>query len=124
MHPIFSAALRRPDLLVDHANNYVVLAKEEVLQTLYGVLRRAIGAGVAVIALVLALGFTGVAIMLGALHGFVWSLVIVPGVNWLICAVGVAVAVRSGVTAGVQEMKGQLDADRPALKLAGVSHGE
>ena len=77
----------------------------------------------AAVALVLALSFTGVAVMLGALHGFAWSLVIVPGVTWLVCAAGVAVATQSGVTAGVHEMKSQLDADRAALKLAGDSHG-
>ena len=122
MHPIFSAALRRPDLLVDHASNYVALAKEEVSQTLHGVLKRVIGGAVAAVALILALGLTGVAIMLGMLDGFAWSLVIVPGVAWLICAIGVAVAVQPGVAAGVQEMKHQLDEDRTALKVAGESH--
>jgi hypothetical protein len=68
-------------------------------------------------------GLTGVAIMLGMLNGFAWSLVIVPGVAWLICAIGVAVAVQPGVAAGVREMKHQLDADRSALKAAGDSHG-
>ncbi|RYE69134.1 MAG: hypothetical protein EOO81_08770, partial [Oxalobacteraceae bacterium] len=75
MHPIFSAALRRPDLLVDHASNYVALAKEEVSRTLDGVLKRIIGGAVAAIALILALGLTGFAIMLGMLDGFAWSLV-------------------------------------------------
>lgn len=122
MHPIFSAALRRPDLLADHASNYLALAKEEVSQTVRRLVVRAVGGVVAVVALILALGFIGVAFMLGALHGFAWALILVPGISLLITAIGAYVATRSGVTEAVHEMKAQFDADMAAMRLAGNSH--
>jgi hypothetical protein len=122
MHPIFMTTLRRPDLLVNHASNYGELLKEEISRTLNGLKVRAIGGVVAVLAGLLALIFTGVAVMLGALHGFAWSLVLVPGIAWLMAGAGAAIAVKPGVTDGAQELKNQIDADLAALRLAGELH--
>ena len=119
MHPLFMTVLRRPDLLVTHANNYVGLVKEEVSQTLTSLKLRAIGGAVAAVAVILALIFTGIALMLGALHGFAWSLVLVPLVTWLVVGIGVFMAVKPNSAAGVQELKGQLSADLIAIKIAG-----
>ena len=122
MHPIFMTTLRRPDLLATHARNYGELLKEEISRTLSGLKVRAISGAVAVLAGLLALIFTGVAAMLGALHGFAWSLVLVPGFTWLMAGVGAAIAVKPGVTDGAQELKNQIDADMAALRLAGEPH--
>ena len=122
MHPLFMTVLRRPDLLVTHANNYVGLVKEEVSQTLTSLKLRAIGGAVAAVAVILALIFTGIALMLGALHGFAWSLVLVPLVTWLVVGIGVFMAVKPNAAAGVQELKGQLNADLMAIKIAGEPH--
>ncbi|RZI54682.1 MAG: hypothetical protein EOP12_01590 [Pseudomonas sp.] len=119
MHPLFMTALRRPDLLINHASNYVGLVKEEVSQTLTSLKLRAIGSAVAAVAAILALIFTGIAFMLGALHGFAWSLVLVPLVTWLVVGIGVFMAVKPNSAAGVQEFKGQLSADLMAIKIAG-----
>lgn len=112
-------ALRRPDLLVTHASNYVGLVKEEVSQTFTSLKLRAIGGAVAAVATILALIFTGIALMLGALHGFAWLLVLVPGTAWLVAGVGAFIAVKPNAAAGVQELKGQLSADLMAIKIAG-----
>lgn len=112
-------ALRRPDLLVTHASNYVELVKEEVSQTLTSLKLRAIGGCVAAVAAILALIFTGIALMLGAFHGFAWSLVLVPLVTWLVVGIGIFMAVKPNSAAGVQELKGQLSADLMAIKIAG-----
>ncbi|MGJ7582633.1 hypothetical protein ACSFA3_20850 [Variovorax sp. RHLX14] len=122
MHPIFSAALRRPDLLADHASNYIALAREEVSQTVRGLVVRAVGGVVVAIALPLALGFSGVAFMLGALNGFARILLIVPGLTFVIAAIGGYLATRPGVAEGVLEMKVQFDADMAAMRLAGGSN--
>lgn len=122
MHPLFMTVLRRPDLLVTHANNYVGLVKEEVSQTLTSLKLRAIGGVVATVAAILALIFTGIALMLGALHGFAWSLVLVPLITWLVVGIGVFMAVKPNSAAGVQELKGQLSADLMAIKIAGEPH--
>lgn len=122
MHPLFMTVLRRPDLLANHASNYVELVKEEVSQTLTSLKIRAIGGVVAAVTTILALIFTGIALMLGALHGFAWPLVLVPLVTWLVVGIGVFMAVKPNSAAGVQELKGQLSADLMAIKIAGESH--
>ncbi|RZI53994.1 MAG: hypothetical protein EOP12_05335 [Pseudomonas sp.] len=121
MHPLFLTAVRRPDLLAAHAGNYVDLIKEEVSHTLNGWKIRAIGGAIAVVAALLALIFTGVALMLGALHGFAWALVLVPLLTWIVVAMGAGIALKPSTSDRVQELKGQLSADLAALKIAGES---
>jgi len=119
MHPIFIAGLRRPNLVVAHVRNYIALAKEEALQVKHGAVARAIGGGIAALAVLLALGWSAVAILLGAMHGFAWVLIIVPGLTWLVAAVGLVIALRPGVTAPVQDFKAQWEVDLAVLRLAG-----
>jgi hypothetical protein len=122
MHPIFMTTLRRPDLVAAHFGNYGGLLKEEISRTVSGLKVRAIGGVAALLAGVLALVFTGVGVMLGALHGFAWSLVLVPGCAWVIAGLGAAIAVKPGLADGAQELKNQVAADVAALRLAGNSH--
>ena len=121
MHPLFLTAMRRPDLLVAHAGNYGDLVKEEVSQTLKGWKISAIGGAIAVVAALLAFVFTGVALMLGVLHGFAWALVLVPLFTWIVVAIGAGIALKPSTSDRVQELKEQLSADLAALKIAGES---
>lgn len=122
MHPLFSAALSRPDLIANHAANYAALFKHEVSSAVKGVVLRAVGFVVAAISFILALSFTGIAVMLGSLHGFAWALVLVPGSAFLLTAIGVFLGMRSPVAAALHEVRSQFDADLAALKIAGGSN--
>ncbi len=119
MHPIFMTVLRRPELLAAHVANYVALVKAEVTDFGTSLAVRAASAAIAVVALMLALGLTGIAVLLGVLHGsFQWILVIVPGVAWLIALLGVLRAMKStSVEQKVDAVKEEVDADLHMLKL-------
>jgi len=118
VHPIFMAVLRRPDLLAQHAANYVALLREIVADVGKGLAVRAACWGVAAIGLLLGLGLGGVAVMLGVLHGrFEWVLLAVPGVAFAIAIVGAIVALRPVVKPEVDELREQMEADRVALRM-------
>lgn len=119
IHPIFMAVLRRPELLATHLANYSTLVKAEVMAVGTSLAVRAISAAIALVALLLALGLSGVAVMLGFLHGsFHWVLVIVPGVAWLIALIGTGRAMKAtSVEQKVDAVKDEVDADFEMLKL-------
>lgn len=125
IHPIFMAVLRRPDLLAQHAANYVALVRENVADVGKGLAMRAACWGVAAIGLLLGLGLGGVAVMLGVLHGrFEWVLLAVPGAAFVIALLGVIVALRPVIKPEVDELREQMEADRAALRLMKESdHG-
>lgn len=117
IHPIYMTALRRPDLVAAHLRNHVDLVKHEIADAGRSVAYKAAGAIVALVALLLALGLTGIAVMLGVLHGsFHWVLAAVPGVAWLLTLIGLVVALKSSVRDDVQEVKDELEADLAALR--------
>lgn len=123
MHPIYNTLLRRPDLLAAHISNYAALAKEEATAAVRGVATRAVAGATAGVSILLALGLTGVAVMLGAVHGeFVWAMVIVPGIAWLIAAIGLFLVLRPAQTEIVQDLKKQVEADVAALRVAGETN--
>ena len=123
MHPVYGALLRRPDLLATHLGNYVALAKEEASAVVRGVAMRAAAGAAACVAILLAVGLTGVAVMLGAIHGeFVWALLLVPGIAWLIGAVGLFIALRPTQVEVVQDVRTQVEADVAALRVAGETN--
>lgn len=112
IHPIFVVALRRPDLLATHVSNYGELLKSELVSVGSSLAIRAASAAVALVALLLALGLSGVAVMLGMVQGtFHWVLAIVPGVAWLLMLVSVAILMRPTVRARFDEIKDQFQAD-------------
>ena len=120
MHPIYGALLRRPDLLATHVSNYFALAKEELGSVAKGVAVRAAAGVIAGVAVLLALGLTGVAVMLGAIQDqFVWALVVVPGIAWAVGAIGLFLALRPTHVAVVQDLKTQVEADVAVLRVAG-----
>ena len=111
--------LRRPELLFTHLTNYVELVKGELSAFGSSLAIRAASAVVALIALMLALGLTGTAVMLGFLRGsFEWVLVVVPGAAWLLAGIGAALAMRSSsVKKKVDDVKDELEADVRMLGL-------
>ena len=118
VHPIFKTVLRRPELLANHLTNYAELIKDELSALGTSVAVRAAGAAIALVALLLALGLTGIAIMLGYLHAsFHWVLVVVPGVAWLLAVIGTVLAMRSTTEKPVQDVKGEVEADLKMLRL-------
>jgi Putative Actinobacterial Holin-X, holin superfamily III len=116
IHPIYMTALRRPDLVAAHLRNHVELVKKELGDAGRSVVYKAAGAIVALVALLLALGLTGISLMLGALQGYHWALVAVPGAAWLLTAIGAVVAMKASVRDDVQEVKDELEADFAVLR--------
>jgi hypothetical protein len=118
IHPIFMAAMRHPELIVKHLANYFELVRAETLAIGGSVARRVAGAVVALVAILLALGLSAIAVMLGVLHGaFHWVLVIVPGTAWLLAAAGIFMAARPTLTNEVQDVRDQVEADMRMLRL-------
>lgn len=119
VHPIFVAVLRRPELLFTHLANYVELVRGELSAVGSSLAMRAASAVVALVALLLAVGLTGIAVMLGFLHGsFQWVLVIVPGAAWVLVLIGVVLAMRSStVKEKVDDVKDEMEADLRMLRL-------
>lgn len=117
IHPVFMTVLRRPDLAASHVANYVELFKSELSTLGTSLVVRAVSAALAVVALVLALGLTGVAFMLGYIHGFHRVLVVVPAVAWAVAAIAAVLAMRSNFKERVNEVKEEFDADLELLRM-------
>ncbi|MDM0001194.1 hypothetical protein QTI24_21485 [Variovorax sp. J22P240] len=119
IHPLFKAALKRPDLLIRHLANYGELLKCEAADAGKGLLVQAAAGVAAAMALVLALGLTGVAVMLGILQAtFHWVLVAVPAVAWLCVMVGGLMAMRSVVRRDIQDVRDEVERDLRLIRLA------
>lgn len=124
LHPLYSTVLGHPELVANHLANYVALVKEEAGEAGRGLVERIIAGVLAVISALMAFGLTGVAVMLGVLHGsFNWVLVIVPAVAVLVAMIAAYVASRSTHSHGFEDLRAQLDADVRALHLAGEQRG-
>lgn len=124
LHPIYSTVLGHPELIADHIANYSALVKEEVSKASRGLVVRAIAGAVAAITAVLALGLTGVAVMLGGVNGnFHWVLVIVPGIAFVIAGIAVYLAMRPVLSHAFDDIRAQLSADMHALHVAGGGRG-
>ncbi|RZL49279.1 MAG: hypothetical protein EOP71_02490 [Variovorax sp.] len=123
-HPIYSTLLGHPELVADHLANYGALIKAEALEVKRNAVKRAIAAAIAVVAGLLGLTFTGIAIMLGGVNGsFHWVLVLVPGLTLLVAAIAGSIAARSSTFHGFQDLQAQLAADMHALHVAGARDG-
>jgi len=111
-------AMRRPELLVRHAANYAALVKADLTAVGTSLAIRAAAGVVALVALLLALGLTGVAIMLGYIRGsFHWVLVIVPGVAWLMVLAGGLLAMKLSVKEKLHNLQDEVEADLQTLRL-------
>lgn len=121
VHPIFSVLITRPELVVDHVAGYAALVQEEASTVGVAVAKRAIAWAVAAVAVLVFLVLAGVAVMLGAVSGFHWALVIVPAVVLAIALGAFAVAQQKLPTkAAFTELRAQLDADAQALRTIGA----
>jgi uncharacterized RDD family membrane protein YckC len=120
IHPIFSVLVSRPELVLEHISGYATLAQEEASSVGAELAKRAAAWAVCGVAALLFLVFTGVAVMLGALHDeFSWALVIVPAVP-LVLAVAAFMKARERLPArAFDELRRQLDADAQALRTLG-----
>ena len=124
LHPIYSTVLGHPELIADHVANYSALIKEEVAQAGRGLIARVVAGVLAVVSVLLALGLTGVAIMLGSINGsFHWALVIGPGVALLIAVIAGYLAMKPVLSYGFDDLKAQLSADMHAMHVAGGRNG-
>ena len=121
VHPIFKVLIRRPELVVDHLSGYAALAQQEASTLGTQVLHRAIAWGVAAASFIVFLMLAGVAVMLGFMHGvFHWVLVLAPGAALVLALVAMTMARRSLPTQAFVELRGQLEADAQALRMAGA----
>ncbi|MDM0032264.1 hypothetical protein QTI33_09000 [Variovorax sp. J22P271] len=119
IHPFFKTALKHPDLVVRHLANYMALLRCEAKDAGKGLLIQISAGVVAVISLLLALGLTGVAVMLGFLYGrFHWVLALVPALAWLCALTSGFMAVRSRVPQDVKDVREEVELDLRALRLA------
>lgn len=123
LHPVFSAALRHPALVGRHLLNYLALARVEVAQAGRSVVTRAIGGVIALLGALFTLGWGGVAVMLGVLHGrFEWVLVIVPGVAALLLLIGVVMLLRPPQLPLFAGLKNQAAEDMQVLQALSESN--
>lgn len=121
VHPIFKVLVSRPELVVDHLGGYAALAQEEASTLGAQILRRAIAWGIAAVAFIVFLVLAGVAVMLGVMLGeFGWVLVLAPGAALVLALVAMALARQSLPAQAFVELRGQLEADAQALRMAGA----
>lgn len=121
VHPIFSVLISRPELVVDHVAGYAALVQEEASSVGLEVAKRVIAWAVAALGLLVFLILAGVAVMLGAVQGFHWALVIVPGVTLVVSVVAWSMARQRLPSKAFTELKAQLDADAQALRTLGAA---
>jgi hypothetical protein len=119
VHPIFSVLVSRPELVLEHVAGYAALAKEEASTAGAEVTRQAVAWAVCGACALLGLLFAGIALMLGAVAGFHWALVVVPGVVLLVALVAFVMARRHSPRHAFAELRAQLHADAQVLRTLG-----
>jgi len=118
LHPLFSTAVKRPDLVVDHLSAYAALFHDEAVGAGTDLLTRAAAWVIAVLTGVVFLGLTGVAVMLGWMQNqFHWVLVIVPGLALLLVVAAIVRAIKPWQTERFPELKAQIESDIRALRM-------
>ncbi len=119
LHPIFSTAIQRPDLIAEHVSAYCAVINQDAKAVGTQFVKRAIAGSVAVICGSIFVSLLGVAVMLGfTLNQFHWSLVVVPGVVLLIAVWAGFKAVQPLVHGNFADLKTQLKNDVSALRMA------
>ena len=119
IHPIFKTALKCPDLVIRHLANYSELIRCEAVDIGKGLLVQAGAAVLALISLLVALGLTGVAAMLGVVYDRVhWALVVVRALAWLGVLIGGVLARQSHLRQDVRDVQEEIELDVKGLRLA------
>lgn len=117
LHPVFSALVHRPDLLVDHVSAYAALIQQEAAGMGGDLVTRAVAWALVAIGALVFLVLAGVALMLGFLMDqFQWVLVLVPGAVLLITLVALARARSASPSERFAELKAQFKNDVQALR--------
>lgn len=123
IHPLIRLAAGHPELLAEHGQAYVALVGKEVSQWKASLVRRAIAAGVAAVAALLALIFIGVAVMLwgaspdDADMRSVLALVAPPVVALIVAGIGAFIAMKGDSKSSVfADVKAQIHADLAMLR--------
>lgn len=120
VHPIFSVLASRPELVLDHLGGYAALAQEEASSLGAELAARAVAWAVCGAGALLFLVFTGVAIMLGAVHEeFHWALAAVPAVPLVLALAAFAKAREPLSARAFAKLRRQLDADTQMLRTLG-----
>lgn len=120
VHPIFSVLITRPELVMDHVAGYAALVQEEASSVGVAVAKRAVAWAVAAVALFVFLVLAGVAVMLGAINGFHWALVLTPAVVLAVALAAFLIARQKLPGRAFTELRAQLDADAQALRTIGA----
>jgi len=124
LHPIFSTAVSRPDLVVDHLAAYVDLAAQEATSTGTDLAVRVLGWVLAGLFLLLFLGLAGTALMLGLLQDrFHWVLAAVPGAALVLAVVALLATRRPPPGRRFAELRRQFATDLGLLRSSGDTHG-
>jgi hypothetical protein len=119
VHPIFSVLVSRPELVMDHVAGYAALAQEEASSVGTEVAKRAAAWAVCGVGALLFVLFAGIALMLGAMHGFHWALVLVPAVPLALAGAAFTVARKRMPGRAFAELRAQFDADAQTLRTLG-----
>lgn len=118
LHPLFRVALHHPDLIADHLANHIEHAKAQAADAVRSMGLKVAGAAVALVAMLIALNLTGVAVMLAATQTSVpAALWWVPGIAWAVVVIGGLMAWRASVRDEVREVKDEFQADAQMLAL-------
>ena len=118
LHPIFSTAIQRPDLIVEHASAYGALLSQDAKAVSTQLLTRALAYLLAVVCGSVFISMVGVAVMLGFVHNqFHWALVVVPATALLMTVVATVKATRPLAQDHFAEFKAQLSSDARALRM-------
>ena len=119
LHPVFSTIVQRPDLVIDHLSAYGSLFQKEATSAGSELLIRTAAGFATLLAFVIFLGLTGIALMLGMMQNqFHWILIFVPTISFVLMIVTGLIAMRPLKTKRFPEMKAQIESDALSLRTA------
>lgn len=117
LHPLFSAVVHRPDLVLDHVSAYAALLQAEASVAGSELVKRALAWALVAAGALLFLVFAGVALMVGlVMQEFHWVLVAVPGAFLLLALLAWGRAKAPLPPAAFQDLKAQFESDVRALR--------
>ena len=109
--------VQRPDLVIDHLSAYGSLFQKEATSAGSELLIRTAAGFATLLAFVIFLGLTGIALMLGMMQNqFHWILIFVPIIPFVLMIFAGLIAMRPFKTKGFPEMKAQIESDALALR--------
>ena len=117
LHPLFSTAVHRPDLVVDHVTAYAALLQAEARSAGTAWMSRLLARLLVAVGALLTLVFAGVALMLGLLlDQFHWVLLAVPGACAGLTLLAFSQAKPAMPAAIFADLKAQFDSDVRTLR--------